>query len=96
MSHQLFVVAVRDNMLALCASDGAMRDRVVKALTVARKLPRAAIPAFVGQCLGTPTYSVPGGDLRHKGRARVHFIICNPAKTHRECIQLVRVDCKLS
>lgn len=49
VSHQLLVIAVRDRILALCASDGAMRDRVVKALTVGRKLPRAAIAAFVGQ-----------------------------------------------
>ncbi|MER8606010.1 hypothetical protein NKH48_20100 [Mesorhizobium sp. M1233] len=46
--HHLVVVAAKGKSLAICASDSAMRERIVKDLKVARRMPRAAIAAFVG------------------------------------------------
>ena len=46
--HHLVVVAVRGSVLTICASDGAMRDRIVKKLRCVRRMPRDAIAAFVG------------------------------------------------
>lgn len=48
IEHQLLVVAVRGKHVIICASDGAMRERVVKDLKIARRLPRDDIAAFVG------------------------------------------------
>jgi hypothetical protein len=46
--HQLLVVAVRDKIVALSASDGTMRDRIVKECSAVRKMPRDAVAAFIG------------------------------------------------
>jgi len=46
--NQLIVVAVQGSSVALCASDGAMRDRIVKNLRAACRMSREAITAFVG------------------------------------------------
>lgn len=47
-THQLIIIAVRGTRAALNASDGAMRDRILKGLKSARPVPRAAIEPFVG------------------------------------------------
>jgi hypothetical protein len=46
--HHLIVTAVKGAAVTICASDGSMRDRIVKALKTARRMPRDAIAAFVG------------------------------------------------
>jgi len=45
--HHLIVVAIRGKHAAIAASDGSMRDRIVKKLKAARRMPRDAIAAFV-------------------------------------------------
>lgn len=47
-SYQLLVVAVRDKIVALSASNGTMRDRIVRECTAVRKMPRDAVAAFIG------------------------------------------------
>jgi hypothetical protein len=47
-NHQLLVIAVRDKIVALSASDGTMRDRIVKECSAVRKMPRDAVAAFIG------------------------------------------------
>ncbi|AYG95618.1 hypothetical protein D8I30_10825 [Brevundimonas naejangsanensis] len=47
-THQLLIIAVQGTRAALNASDGAMRDRILKRLKPARPVPRAAIEPFVG------------------------------------------------
>lgn len=46
--NQLIVFAVRGSKAALCATDSAMRDRIVDNLALARPMPRDTIRAFVG------------------------------------------------
>lgn len=47
-THQLIILAVQGTRAALNASDGAMRDRILKGLKPARPVPRAVIEPFVG------------------------------------------------
>lgn len=65
--HHLIVAAVRGRHVAICASDGVMRERIVKNLRIVRRMPREAIAAFVGpeakaiwlNGIHTPTSSKP-------------------------------------
>ncbi|WP_156407961.1 hypothetical protein [Ensifer sp. Root127] len=47
-THQFIIIAVQGARAALNASDGAMRDRILKGLKLARPVPRAIIESFVG------------------------------------------------
>lgn len=47
VSHQLLVIAVRGDIAALCATDGTMRDRIVKEAKGVRRVKRSAIAAFI-------------------------------------------------
>lgn len=47
-THQLIIIAVQGTRAALNASDGTMRDRILKGLRPARPVPRTAIEPFVG------------------------------------------------
>lgn len=49
LSHQIIVVAVRGKNIAICASDAAMRDRLVRKIKFARKMQRGVIAKFVGE-----------------------------------------------
>ena len=46
-THQLLVIAVQGDMAALCATDGAMRDRIIKEAKGARPVTRGAIASFI-------------------------------------------------
>lgn len=46
--HQLVILAVRKDYAVVCASEAALRDRIIKQLTVAKLLPKSRIGAFVG------------------------------------------------
>ena len=46
-NHQLLVVAVLGDVAALCATDGAMRDRIIKETKGVRRIERSAIAAFI-------------------------------------------------
>ena len=67
VQHHLVVAAVSGRAVAICASDSAMRERIVKQLKVVRRMSREAIAAFVGpeakaiwlNGIHTPTASKP-------------------------------------
>lgn len=67
VQHHLIVAAVKGPNVTICASDGVMRERIVKKLMVARRMPREVIAAFVGpeakaiwlNGIHTPTSSKP-------------------------------------
>lgn len=46
--HELIVIAVRGRIATICASDGSMRDRLVKDIKSCRRIPRERVNAFVG------------------------------------------------
>lgn len=46
-THQLIVIAVQGDIAALCATDGAMRDRIIKEAKGVRRVTRGAIAAFI-------------------------------------------------
>jgi hypothetical protein len=48
LTHELVVVAVRDKNVMICASDGSVRDRIMRKLKSARPMPPAALSGFVG------------------------------------------------
>ena len=45
--HQLIIIAVQGDLAALCATDGAMRDRIIKEAKGLRRVTRGAIAAFI-------------------------------------------------